>query len=489
MNSDTFYRSLRKRLKSRIFPLFILIAAASLIFSCGSTAGDHDSTDNAPDTLHAVTLYGPSSYFRYRGGEMGFDYENVCRFAEDEGMILDLKIAPSVHSMLNMLENGEADLAAYPVPVIEEYMDHVRHCGHKEVTWQVLVQPQGTDRITDVTQLVGKRVYVEKDSRYHFRMNNLNAELGGGIEIVPICKDTLISEDLIAMVDRGEVPLTVVDSDIAELNHSYFPHLDINLRISLDQYSSWAVRKDCDSLAARIDRWGKRREITEMMKTVYRKYFEKSKTLALDENPENLLGVAIRQDGRISPYDSGFRQYAHITGYDWELLAAIGFIESRFDNDVVSWAGACGIMQLMPSTAQAMGVEDVTTPDSNIKAAALLLKKLDDSLAGKVADPEERRKFVIAAYNCGLGHIYDAIALADKIGLDPQVWNGNVSEAALLKSRPQYYNDPVVRNGYFRGSETIDFVEKVMMVYDYYKRSFRSQSGKNGERETIGKRK
>ncbi len=461
----------------RLFPGALFMTIASIVFSCGSAGGGSDNGENVPDTLHAVTLYGPSSYFRYRGSDMGFDYENLCRFAEDEGMVIDLKIAPSLQSLLNMLEKGEADLAAYPVPVIEEYQDRVRHCGNKEVTWQVLVQPQGADRVTDVTGLVGKRVVVEKDSRYHYRMNNLNAELGGGIEIVPIRKDTLIAEDLIAMVDRGELPMTVVDSDIAELNHSYFPNLDISLRVSLDQYSSWAVGKDCDSLAARIDRWGKRKETTDMMRAVYRKYFEKSKTLPINENPEDLLGVAIREDGKLSPFDDSFKRHAGIAGYDWKLLAAISFIESRFDNEVVSWAGAQGIMQLMPATAQAMGVEDITSPDANVKAAALLLRKLDDSLAGKVNDPKERRKFVIAAYNCGLGHIYDAIALAGKFGLDPEVWNGNVSEAALLKSRPQYYNDPVVRNGYFRGSETIDFVDNVMMVYDYYNRFPETTSG------------
>ncbi|MDE6444985.1 MAG: transporter substrate-binding domain-containing protein, partial [Muribaculaceae bacterium] len=174
-----------------------------------------------PDTLHAATLYGPTSYFNYRGQTMGFDYENVKRFAEDEGMVLDLKIAPTLQSLLKMVQEGEVDLAAYPVPYIEEYNSLVRHAGHKEVTWQVLVQPAGAKRISDVTELVGKTVYVEKDSKYHYRLKNLNQELGGGIDIMPISKDSLITEDLIEMVDHGEIPLTVVDSDIAELNKSY----------------------------------------------------------------------------------------------------------------------------------------------------------------------------------------------------------------------------------------------------------------------------
>ena len=456
--------------------IHIAISAALIaLTACGSNHAKQDNEDKhvsiVPDTLHAATLYGPTSYFNYRGQQMGFDYENLKRFADDEGMVLDLKVASSLQSLLRMVSEGEADLAAYPVPSIEEYNKIVKHCGHKEVTWQVLVQPAGKNRISDVTELVGKTVYVEQDSKYHYRLNNLNKELGGGIDIVPISRDSIITEDLIEMVDHGEIPLTVVDSDIAELNKSYYPRLDIDMKISLDQYASWAVRNDCDSLAARLDRWEKRRDNSETLRAIYKKYFEISKNSAPYEDPALAFGLKIRKGGSISPYDNLFKRHSSVAGYDWRLLAAIGFNESRFDNNVESWAGARGIMQLMPSTAKAVGIkpESISNPDANILGAARLLKKLDAALAPKVPDPEERMRFVIASYNCGLGHIFDAIELASKHGLNPEVWLGNVSEAALMKSRPLYYNDPVVKNGYFRGRETTEFVERVMSVFEYFK--------------------
>ena len=456
--------------------IHIAISAALIaLTACGSNHAKQDNEDKhvsiVPDTLHAATLYGPTSYFNYRGQQMGFDYENLKRFADDEGMVLDLKVASSLQSLLRMVSEGEADLAAYPVPSIEEYNTIVTHCGHKEVTWQVLVQPAGKNRISDVTELVGKTVYVEQDSKYHYRLNNLNKELGGGIDIVPISRDSLITEDLIEMVDHGEIPLTVVDSDIAELNKSYYPRLDIDMKISLDQYASWAVRNDCDSLAARLDRWEKRRDNSETLRAIYKKYFEISKNSAPYEDPALAFGLKIRKGGSISPYDNLFKRHSSVAGYDWRLLAAIGFNESRFDNNVESWAGARGIMQLMPSTAKAVGIkpESISNPDANILGAARLLKKLDAALAPKVPDPEERMRFVIASYNCGLGHIFDAIELASKHGLNPEVWLGKVSEAALMISRPLYYTDPVVRNGYFRGRETTEFVERVMSVFEYFK--------------------
>lgn len=455
---------------------YIFCISLPLLASCGNSGknakADSSSADNIPDTLHAVTLYGPTSYFDYRGQEMGFDYENLVKFAEDEGMVLDLQVAPSLQSLLETVSSGKAQLAACPIPKIEEYMQIVKHCGPKEVTWQVLVQPEGKEKVTDVTQLVGKTIYVEKDSKYHYRIKNLDNELGGGINIVPISRDTLIAEDLIVMVDHGEIPMTIVDSDIAELNKSYFPRLDIGMKVSLDQYSSWAVNNACDSLAARLDRWEKQRDTSDMMKSVYKKYFEISKNPALYDNSTSVYDLHLKKGGNISQYDDFFRRYSSIPGYDWRLLAAIGYNESRFDNRVVSWAGAKGIMQLMPATARAMGVgaESIGNPEQNILAAAKLLKHLDESLSKKVRNKEERLKFVVAAYNSGLGHIYDAIALAEKHGLDSQTWMGNVSEAALMKSRPQYYNDPVVKNGYFRGRETVDFVDKVMGTYSYFKK-------------------
>lgn len=128
------------------------------------------------------------------------------------------------------------------------------------------------------------------------------------------------------------------------------------------------------------------------------------------------------------------------------------------------------MMQLMPAAARAYGLNEatVTDPDKNIEAAARIMRDIDRSLAKKVSDPVERRKFALAAYNSGIAHIYDAIALAAKYGKDPQIWEGNVESALLMKSNPEYYSDPVCRAGYFRGRQTVEYVRKVL---DFYHRA------------------
>ena len=150
-------------------------------------------------------------------------------------------------------------------------------------------------------------------------------------------------------------------------------------------------------------------------------------------------------------------------------MAAMAYHESRFDTTVVSWRGAKGIMQLMPATAAAFGLsaDSIANTDSNVKVAVATLQAIQRSLVS-VREPEEEVKFMLAAYNAGIGHVLDAISLAKKYGKNEQIWYGEVEEAMYMKSNPQYYNDEVCRLGYFRGRQTTTYVRDVMALYQYY---------------------
>lgn len=447
--------------------LFTSVIVAGL-FGCGGNKDTHHHGADI-DTLKVVTLYGPSSYFDYRGEPMGIDYENVRRFAEDEGMVLEIKPVNNIQELIETLKNGEAHLAAYPVPSISEYNEDIIHCGPIEISRQVILQRGGKDKIEDVTQLVGKDVYVEKDSKYQYRLMNLNEELGGGINIKTFESDTISSEDFLNMVNNGEIDYAVIDSQMASLYKDAFPKLDTSLKISSDQAASWAVAKGLDSLAVKIDRWENRTHTSEFVKDIYKRYYDRALNEVFDANLSYFKKLNLSKSKTVSAYDNSFKKYASTAGYDWKLLAAIAFCESRYNPSVESRFGAYGLMQVMPATARAVGVEPsaLANPESNILAAARILSKLDKSFENRVPDTDERMKFVVAAYNSGLGHIYDSMALAEKTGLDPTKWTGNVSISALMKSRPEYYNDPVVKHGYFRGRETVDFVDHVTSIYHY----------------------
>ncbi len=456
----------------RILSTFaIFIVAMMFIASCGGgntdKASAQDSLHHFPDTLRVGTLYSPQSYFIYREEKMGYDYDLIMRLAAEKGFHVELIVANNMTSLIEKLDSGVIDLIAYDIPITAEYRNRVLPCGYENITSQVLVQPKKAkgERITDVTQLVGRDVYVEKDSKYQYRLNNLNDELGGGIKIHPISRDTLITEDLIAMVSEGSIPLTIVDSDIARLNKTYYNDLDITLKVSFPQRASWGVNPSAPWIADSIDSWLSQAAPKRTQAQLLKRYFELSK------NETSSFKIDFSK-GRISPYDALFKKYAKDIDWDWRLLAAQGFAESRFDTTVVSWAGARGIMQIMPGTARAYGLsmDLIANPEENIKTATRIIRDLNKSLSSRVKDPEERKKFIVAAYNSGIAHIYDAIALAKKYGKDPQKWNDNVADALLMKSKPEYYNDSVCKYGYFRGRQTTAYVAK---VFDFYNQSKR----------------
>lgn len=417
--------------------------------------------------LTVLTLNTSASYFIYKEEAMGYDYDLAKDFCESYGLTLKVVVAENVNRMLQMLKEGKGDLIAYNIAVQNELKDSLIYCGAQQITHQVLVQRSGRQDtvLTDVTQMIGKEVSVLENTKYYQRLVNLNAELGGGVIIQNIEKDTVTTEDLIEMVSLGEIKYTVSDSYTARINRTYYRNIDISLPISFDQRSSWVVRKDSPSLAKTLDDWFAENNETPVYKSINKRYFELSKQ---DFDGEYIIPKDLPK-GAVSVYDPLFKKHAARSGYDWHMLAAISYHESRFQNNLTSWAGAAGIMGLMPRTAKSLGLssEDRMDPDLSIGAAVDLLDRLD-AIFRKIENPDERTKFVLAAYNAGNGHINDAQALARKYGANPYVWEGNVKKYLELKKNPEYYNDSIVKNGYFRGGETLKYVDNVLRTTERF---------------------
>ena len=175
------------------------------------------------------------------------------------------------------------------------------------------------------------------------------------------------------------------------------------------------------------------------------------------------------EHGIISSYDAYFKQYAPIAGFDWRLLAAQCYQESAFDVRAVSWAGAQGLMQIMPSTASHLGMSsgDVWSAERNIEAATRYIKELSAQFRD-IESSAERKKFVLASYNGGYNHIRDAMALTRKYGGNAKSWS-DVRKYVLLLSDSKYYTDEVVKYGYMRGSETAGYVDSIISRWNSYK--------------------
>jgi len=423
--------------------------------------------------LRVVTEYNSISYFIYRGQPMGFQYEMLQELANYLDLALDVSVSNDLERNFSDLQEGRTDLIAMNLTVTSQRKSEISFSAPLLQTRQVLVQRKPVQwenmnqrqlensLIRNQLDLAGKVVYVQAGSVYETRLRSLSNEIGGGIQIREV---SIESEQLIQRVALGEIDYTVCDENVGLVNNTYFPQIDVGTAISFPQHVAWAVHRRSDSLRHLIDQWIISYQKSRHYALLYNKYFQNRHAYRNIHSEDYTLG-----SGKISRFDDIIKKEAERIGWDWRLMASIIFQESRFNPKAISWAGAFGLMQLMPGTAKTYGITMESPPEAQIRAGASFIKWLDERFIDEITDPGERIKFVLASYNIGLGHIQDARRLAEKFQADPDIWHGSVEDWLLKKSDPDYYTDPVVKYGYARGIETYNFVKQIMGRYEHYK--------------------
>lgn len=230
-----------------------------------------------------------------------------------------------------------------------------------------------------------------------------------------------------------------------------------------DSTGYWVMRKENDEMVREVNKWYKPTMPAEVKK-------EETYLLGAGSVKRRVFSPMLdRKGGIISRYDHLFMKHSRAIRWDWKLMAAQCYQESTFDPNAKSWAGACGLMQIMPGTADMLGLprSKMFDPESNIEAAARFLGQLDRKFSD-IGDRQERISFILAGYNGGPHHVRDAMALARRDGHNASRWR-EVAPYILKLSDPKYYRDPIVKNGYMRGSETVDYVDKIRSRWASYR--------------------
>lgn len=411
--------------------------------------------------IRAVVDNSSTSYYIYRGRRMGYEFEMLRNLASSLGVRLHLIVKSDIDEAFYLLNKGQADIIAMNLEITEDRKQFASFTAPLGQMGTVLVQKDRNNKISDLQELDNRIIHIRKDAVYKAQLCSLQKEKGISLAIIEEKGD---SEFFVNKVVKNEIDFTVVDRVVGLVNATYYDDLDVSLEISPKSDVAWAVRTNASALQTAINDWISKKNKTGYMNMMYAKYFQNSKNSYFRSNSafSSLAG------NHISPFDDIIQKGAESLGWDWRLLASLVYKESRFDTSATSYAGAVGLLQLMPVTLERFGVEDPNDPLQSLMGGVNYLRYLDKFWRERIPESNERIKVILASYNIGHGHVQDAWKLAIKYGKNPQNWE-SIAHFLKLKSDPEYYRDPVVNLGFAKGHLAVSYVDDIMILYDSYR--------------------
>lgn len=409
--------------------------------------------------LRVLTRNNAVSYFLLRGEAAGFDHDLMKRFADQLEVRLQMVVPPSHADLVPWLLQGKGDVIAASYTVTADRGKQVAFSVPYLEVQELLVQRASEPLLKTAADLGGRRIRVRPGSSYQATLERLRAR--GAAFTVELAASDEETEQLVAGVASGAVDLTVADSHLFQAERVW--RTDVVAAFPLEagekKQLAFAVRPADRELKSALDRFVRQTYKGLEYNLSWRRYFEDTRiaTELRAQDAGTLQGL--------STYDPLFRKFAQMYGFDWRLLAAQAYQESRFDPVARSLAGAVGLFQVMPRTARELGFSRLESPEECAHAGIKHLSRLADRL--ETALPvQQRMRFALAAYNAGWGHLADARQLARAQRLDPDRWFKNVERAMLLLQQPAYYAH--ARHGYVRGTEPVRYVSEIQTRYENY---------------------
>lgn len=411
------------------------------------------------DTLRVLVLPDPLSWEQRPGAMTGLEWELLERYAQKRRIPIKAIPVSDRDSMLAMLQTGRGDVIAAqlsPEGWAAPYV-HFTHFYRRVAYVEAHATSQGgTDRAES-----GDTLYISAWSPFL----QAHGEPAPPSAMRPFKVVDRTPEDLLTATALGQVARSASSDATAAMEAKRLPLVTFGPRQGRSVPLAFAVRTNSLRLQHSLDTWLASSREGEVRSALIMAYDNGLET----RGPSRYQRVLAAGADSISSYDSLFQAHADSMAWDWKLLAAVAFKESRFDTAAVSRMGAGGLMQLMPATASLMGLTDSSGVDGHVLAATRYLDRLDRIWKRDITSPAQRLKFVLASYNAGPGHVKDAQRLAVELGMDPDRWDGNVERAIVLLNRPRYFTGLAARNGYCRGQDTYWYVKDVTGLYSWLK--------------------
>jgi membrane-bound lytic murein transglycosylase F len=410
--------------------------------------------------LIVVTRNAPTTYYEARDGLAGVEYELASSFAEAMKVKLRFIVKDSLEDIFRAIEKNEADFAAAGLTKTAQRTNGFLFSDSYQEVQQQLVCRRGGARPKKVSDLTDINLVIPAKSSYSEQLAKLKKEHPELSWREDSEKDT---EELLDMVWQRKLDCTVADSNIVAINRRYFPELVVRFNLTEPEPLGWLLHKDNTDLKHRINAWLTAHKFSGKLSQVIEKYYGFIEVFDYVDNRH--YQRAIKK--RLPAFKKLFQKHAKKHDLPWTLLAAQSYQESHWRARAKSPTGVRGIMMLTQATARELNISNRLDPVQSIKGGAKYLSRLIHRIPEDVKQPD-RTWFALAAYNIGMGHLYDARKLARNLGKNPSLWS-DLEQVFPLLTQKKYYRH--LKHGYARGSEPVRYVQRIRDYQDILERN------------------
>ena len=412
--------------------------------------------------LVVVTRSAPSTYYEDFSGPAGPEFDLVNMFAEWLDVELEFMVASDLERVFSMLAQGKAHFAAAGLTQTADRQKLLRFTPSYQHVVQQLVYREGSSRPADIGDLGKGKLVVVAGSSHIERLHELRRQYP---ELTWEESRSFDSGELLQKVETGRIDYTVVDSNELRLSRRFYPHVRVAFNLSEKQPVGWAFPIEVDdTLYRQAVNFFVEIHNNGFLEQILERYY--GHLGEFDYVATTRFMLHIRE--RLPDYIELFKEAAGKHGFDWRLLAAMGYQESHWDPKAVSPTGVRGIMMLTRITARQMGIKKRTDPEQSIRGGAHYLYQLRKRLPAEIREPD-RDWLALAAYNIGFGHLMDAREITRRSGANPDLWMDIKQKLPLLRNKQWHQNTTY---GFARGDEAVQYVENIRSYYRILLREF-----------------
>ncbi|MCW8901722.1 MAG: membrane-bound lytic murein transglycosylase MltF [Gammaproteobacteria bacterium] len=450
--------------KLSLYRFTIILTLTLLLGSC-SKGGNRLEQIKAKGELIVVTRNAATTYYESREGFMGVEYEIVKAFADSLGVSVRFVIKEDIADLFNAMNEGNVDIAAAG-------LTHTKKRGEKytfgptyQMVAQQLVCHRGGKRPKKLDELVGVSIRVPAHSSYVEQLKKIK-EIHPEIQWQEV--ENTDTESLLEEVWSKSIDCTVADENIVAINRRYFPELSIQFNLSDPKPIAWLIAKKSGDLEEALEDWFSEFIESEKLDDIMHRYYGYIELFDYVETRAYQRKIVTH----LPKYIKFFKEAAQHYKVSWTLLAAQAYQESHWRANAKSPTGVRGMMMLTQTTARELGIKNRLNPHSSIMGGAYYLNKLRKRLPVAITEPD-RTWIALAAYNVGMGHIWDARKLARQLNKNPDRWK-ELAEVLPLLTKKKYYQN--LKHGYARGYEPVSYVQSIRDYQDILEKNMKENS-------------